>query len=71
MDGNVSEWMHNFVEVQQRSDQFSIFGPNQGLRHLVKGGNYLSASRDDLEIRKVQAKMGKGFEIGFRLAKSI
>lgn len=71
LDGNVAEWIHNYVEKQEDGRQFSIYGPEIGLRRIVKGGSFRTSSREDLEIRKVRTVLGTGKDIGFRLAKSL
>ena len=70
LDGNVTEWLHNYSERQQGT-RFSIFGPNQGLRYLVKGASYLTSSREELEIRYVRAELGRAPKVGMRLAKTL
>ena len=71
MDGNAAEWLHNFSETQEEGKPFDIFGPKQGIRHLVKGGSYRTHTREELEIRTVRAELGSSDEIGFRLAKTL
>lgn len=70
MAGNVSEWMHDFFSRWPGSDELTDYmGPENGLDHVVRGGNYATLDSAKLSSSFRRFVNGKDETVGFRVAR--
>lgn len=71
LDGNVSEWLHDFRHAPSGSIQDGAFGPSFGSSHIVRGSHFRSTSLEDLNLARRTHSSRADALIGFRIARSI
>ena len=70
MAGNVSEWMHDFYALWPSTGELTDYiGPENGLDHVVRGGNYATMDSAKLTSSFRQFVNGKDEKVGFRVAR--
>jgi formylglycine-generating enzyme required for sulfatase activity len=75
IDGNVSEWLHDFAlfgtAASNKQERLDMFGPTLGVEHLVKGGSYKTGDLESLRIAHVRKSLAKTDDVGFRVVRTI
>lgn len=70
MAGNVSEWVHDFYALWPSTRELTDYmGPENGLDHVVRGGNYATLDSAKLSSSFRQFVNGKDETVGFRVAR--
>ena len=70
MAGNVSEWVHDFYALLPRTHELTDYmGPESGLDHVVRGGNYATIDSSKLSSSFRRFVNGKDEKVGFRVAR--
>lgn len=70
MEGNVSEWMHDFYARWPNSRELTNYmGPKNGLDHVVRGGNFATRDSSELTTSFRRFVNGKDDKVGFRVAR--
>jgi formylglycine-generating enzyme required for sulfatase activity len=73
LDGNVSEWVHDFFEIRLVSGDplLDPTGPESGDRHVIRGASWARASRSELRLAYRNAGRDGDLETGFRIARYV
>ena len=70
MAGNVSEWVHDFYALWPSKRELTDYmGPENGLDHVVRGGNYATLESAKLSSSFRRFVNGKDEKVGFRVAR--
>ena len=70
MAGNVSEWIHDYYAVWPNTRELTDYmGPENGLDHVVRGGNYTTLDSTKLSSSFRRFVNGKDDKVGFRVAR--
>jgi formylglycine-generating enzyme required for sulfatase activity len=71
LDGNASEWLHDFKISHSTQDQDGPFGPAYGVGHLIRGSSFRTTSLAELSLAwRTHSNSGSDL-VGFRVARSI
>jgi len=73
LDGNASEWVHDFFEIRPVSGEplLDPAGPESGDRHVIRGASWARASRSELRLSYRNAGRDGDLETGFRIARYV
>jgi formylglycine-generating enzyme required for sulfatase activity len=70
MAGNVSEWINDYyLSYVDATPAIDPLGPDDGLRHVIRGANWRSAVVTDLRLAWRDGEEGRSPTLGFRVAR--
>jgi formylglycine-generating enzyme required for sulfatase activity len=73
LSGNVSEWLHDYYQIQtglsQKTEQDPM-GPKTGDYHVIRGSSWAHGSRTELRLSFRDYGNDKRNDLGFRLARN-
>ncbi len=69
LGGNVAEWMHDFYEIPEASEQHNPMGPAEGEYHVIKGASWMHGTITDLRLSYRDYGSDGRQDVGFRIAR--
>ncbi|MGI9326492.1 MAG: PEGA domain-containing protein [Pseudomonadales bacterium] len=69
LGGNVAEWMHDFYEIPDATEQHNPVGPTEGEYHVIKGASWMHGTITDLRLSYRDYGTDGRQDVGFRIAR--